>query len=212
MLRNTRASSNLLIAGMLFVCIMSMPGAARAESVVLQPGPEGKDAGVCSMFGWNGTNFGSIEWYYAIGLVSSAAAFIEFDLSSIPEGATIDSATITLWAEFRDGQIFFRPVVAAWDEMTITWDNQPSIYVPEISHPITACYSGCTQEFDITGIAQYWMGNPNYGLRVVADSPNIGWLMASSDNLTRQRPMLTVEYTLVGVVGTSWGAIKSLYE
>ncbi len=191
---------------------MLVPAGLHAESLVLQPGTEGKDAGVCSLFGWNSMNFGDTEWYNAIGLVSNAAAFIEFDISAMPEGATVNSATLTLWAEYREGQIYFRPVVAAWDELTITWDNQPSIFDPEISHPITTCTSGCSQEFDITGIVQYWIENPNYGLRVIADSPYIGWMMASSDNLTKPRPTLTIDYSLVAVDESSWGALKNLYR
>jgi hypothetical protein len=202
----------MLVSCILLGLIALIPGSSLSSSLVLQPSSEGKDAGVINQFGWNSLNFGDIEWYYGIGLVSYAAAFIEFDLSAIPAGATVNSAVITLWAEYREGQIYFRPVVAAWDEMTITWDNQPSVFIPEISHPITTCSIGCSLDFDITGIVQYWIENPNYGLRVVADSPNLGWLMASADNLTKPKPILTVEYSLVGVDETSWGTIKNLYR
>jgi hypothetical protein len=212
MMRNTpQARFNLLLYITLGI-ITLIPAIPHAESLVLQPGPDGKDAGVCSLFGWNSMNFGGDEWYNAIGLVSNAAAFIEFDLSEIPEGSTVNSATITLWAEYRESQVYFRPVAAEWDEMTITWDNQPSTSVPEISYPVSTCTSGCSVEFDITGIVRYWLENPNYGLKVVADSPNLGWMMASSDNLTKPKPTLTVEYSLVAVDESSWGAIKNLYR
>jgi len=207
----------------LFFCILGgyiifIPGIPYAESLVLQPGPEGKDAGVGNLFGWEGTNFGDIEWFYGMGIISNFAAFIEFDLSAIPAGSTINSAIITLWAGYLDGQIYFRPVISAWDEMSITWDNQPSTLLPEVSHPISRgdpsgpCYSGCSWDFDITSIVQYWIDNSNFGLRVAADTATIGWLMASSDNLTKPTPKLTVEYGTVGVEQGSWGAIKGLYR
>ena len=207
----------------LFFCILGgyiifTPGIPYAETLVLQPGSEGKDAGVGNMFEWNGTNFGDSEWFSGIGLISYFAAFIEFDLSSIPAGSTIDSAIITLWAEYLDGQIYFRPVISAWDEMSITWDDQPSTLSPEISYPISRgdpggpCYMGCALDFDITSIVQYWIDNSNFGLRVTADTPGVGWLMASSDNLTYPTPKLTVEYGTGGVEQASWGVIKNLYR
>ncbi len=210
-------SSHVLLCLFIFgVCIIH--GISYAETLVLQPGSEGKDAGVGNMFGWEGTNFGNEEWFSGIGIISYFAAFIEFDLSSIPAGSTINSAIITLWAEYRDGQIYFRPVTSAWDEMSITWNNQPSTLPPEVSHPISRgepdedCYFGCPWNFDITSIVQYWIDNSNFGLRVTADTPTIGWMMASSDNLTRPTPKLTVDYGTVGVEETSWGKIKNIYR
>jgi hypothetical protein len=198
--------------------IVFVSGISHSEILVLQPGSEGKDAGVCNLFGWNGTNFGSSETFAAIGLISNAAAFVEFDLSSLPAGVTLISATITLFARYEDGQIYFRPVISAWDEMSITWDNQPATLLPEISYPISRgapdgpCYWGCAWDFDITSIVQYWLDNSNFGIRIMADTPGLGWWMASSDNLTYSAPKLTVEYSTLGVEETSWGAIKGYYR
>lgn len=197
--------------------IVLTSGISRSDTLVLQPGAEGKDAGVNGLSGGS-TNYGDSEWFSGIGLVSYFAAFVEFDLSSIPAGTIINSATITLWAEYRDGQIYFKPVDSAWDEMSITWNDQPSTLSPEISYPISRgdpdgdCYWGCPWEFDITSIVQYWIDNSNYGLRIVADTPGIGWMMASSDNLTHPRPILTVEYSPLGVEQASWGLIKGYYR
>jgi hypothetical protein len=197
--------------------IVFVSGVSHSEDLVLQPGPEGKDAYVNGLTGAS-TNDGGWEWFKGIGLISYYAAFIEFDLSSIPMGSTINSATITLWARYYDGQIFFRPVISAWEEMSITWDNQPSTGPPEVSYPISRglpdgpCYWGCTWDFDITTIIQYCIDNSNFGVKIAANTPGIGWLMASSDNLTYPKPKLTVEYSMVGVGQNSWGAIKCLYR
>jgi len=200
-------------------CAVFMPGASRADSLVLQPGPEGKDAWVDA--GAPDTNHGDSEWFYGMGLLSSRAAFIEFDLSSLPAGSTVLSARITLWAEYRDGQIHFEPVASAWDEMSITWANQPTTLPPQVSYPISRgepdgpCYWGCSWPFDISSIVQYWASDPqsNFGLRVAANTGSIGWLMASSDNVTHPRPKLTVLYTGPDAVeATTWGKTKSLYR
>ena len=198
-------------------CIVFVSGISHSDILVLQPGTEGKDAGVNGLTGGS-TNYGDSEWFNGIGLVSYYAAFIEFDLSSIPVGSTINSAIITLWARYFDGQIYFRPVISAWDEMSITWDNQPATLLPEISYPISRglpdgpCYWGCAWDFDITSIVQYWVDNSNFGLKVVSDTPPTGALMASSDNLTYPRPKLTVEHSALATEQTSWGTIKELYR
>jgi hypothetical protein len=214
-LRHSRLFQFLLIFG---GYILFVSGISYSDSIVLQPGPEGKDAGVTSSFGWSGDNFGSSDMFIGIGLISTSAAFIEFDLSTLPEGAVINSATITLWAKYIDGQIYFKPVISAWDEMSITWDNQPGTLLPEISYPISRgepdgpCYMGCAWEFDITSIVQYWIDNSNFGIWVAADTPGFGWLMISSDNLTYPTPKLTVEYSTLAAEQTSWGTIKELYR
>lgn len=215
MARNMRLSHTLLFLFIIGTCVLH--GISNAETFVLQPGPEGKDAGVRGYSEYSGMNFGDAEWFYGIGIASMAAAFIEFDLSSIPAGSTINSAIITLWAAYQDGTIYFKPVLSPWDEMTITWDNQPATVPNEVSYPISRgapdgdCYWGCPWDFDITSIVQYWVDNSNIGLMVYADTSS-GWLMASSDNLTRATPKLTVEYGTVSVEQTSWGAIKRLYR
>jgi len=198
-------------------CIVLVSGDSHSDSLLLQPGPEGKDAGVNGLTGGS-INYGDSEWFSGIGLISYKAAFIEFDLSSIPAGSIINSATITLWARYYDGQIFFSSVASIWEETSITWDNQPSAMPPEVSYPISRglpdgpCYWGCTWDFDITTVIKYLIDNPNFGLKVAANTPGIGWMMSSSDNLTYPKPKLTVEYSMVSVGQSSWGAIKCLYR
>ena len=65
MARKKRFSNVLLCIFIFGACIL-----------VLQPGSEGKDAGVGNMFGWEGTNFGDEEWFNGIGIISYFAAFI----------------------------------------------------------------------------------------------------------------------------------------
>ena len=152
-----------------------------------------------------------------MGIVGQCAAYVEFDVSAIPAGATVNAATVTLWAAYLDGTIQFSPVVSPWDEMTITWNNRPGNWTPTLSYPISRgepggpCYWGCALSFDVTGIVQHWVDEFNNGLLITADTGYTSFMMASSDNLTHPHPMLTVDYTEpLAVEGSTWGAIKSL--
>ena len=78
------------------------------------------------------TNYGSAT-DVSCGLSASGArrAFVKFDLSSIPEGQVIVSATLQMDGSYVT---YPTPLVRAyyasnyWDEMTATWNDQPSIY------------------------------------------------------------------------------------
>jgi len=78
------------------------------------------------------TNFGSATGV-SCGLSASGLrrAFVKFDLSSIPEGQVIVSATLQMDGAYVTYQ---KPLVGAyyasdsWDEMTATWNDPPFIY------------------------------------------------------------------------------------
>jgi hypothetical protein len=194
---------------------------ASPTTLVLQPGPEGKDTGVYGLAPT--TNYGAGEWFYGIGLPGYGAGLAQFDVSAVPPGALVTSATIALWAKYMDGQLTLSPLAESWDEMSATWVFQPAVASPsmDVTYPISRgaptgpCWMGCVQSFDVTNIVQYWVDNPslNRGLKIVGDTPGYGWLMASSDNLGSPRPLLTVEYDITAPsLATSWGSIKSRYR
>jgi hypothetical protein len=211
-------SSALLLASTVFAALL-VPVDCGAIEIVRQPGPAGKDSYVTDMFGWANNNFGDYEDFQIMGFVTQSAAYIEFDISAIPAGSTINWATLTLYADYLDGTIYFAPVVAPWEESTITWNNRPSNLDPTLSYPISRgdpsgpCYWGCALAFDITDIVQVWVDQFNYGVRVIADTGYVSFMMASGDNMSHPRPMLTIDYTEpLGVEESTWGAIKMLYR
>ena len=52
-----------------------------------------------------------------------------------------------------------------------------------------------------------------FGLRILGNTGSVGWLMASSDNLSYPHPLLTVTYDdATASTPTSWGTIKSRYR
>ncbi len=113
------------------------------DTLFLKPGPEeGKDA-------WIDTHYTSINWghhkdlsccaWTSGGVPGVTRGLIEFDLSQIPENATILEARLSLYANTTTNQShihsnlsghndgFISRIIEPWDEKTVLWGNQPSI-------------------------------------------------------------------------------------
>ena len=103
---------------------------------------------------------------------------LAFDLTTIPAGAYISSAQLTLYGAghrsdaqrsepvYKSNAAFFRRVVTPWDEKTVTWNNQPQTTTKgaialEQSHAKFQNYI-----IDIRTLVQGWVDSdfPNYGL------------------------------------------------
>lgn len=81
--------------------------------------------------------------------------------------------------------------------------------------PSGDCYWGCARSFDVAPIVAAWVSGTvtNRGFRILGDTSNIGWMMASSDCLAYPRPKLSVTFeSLTPAARSSWGALKSLYR
>lgn len=104
--------------------------------------------------------------------------YYQFDLSSIPFGSTVQSATFELWGEYRgtsvspDQQVplaWFK-VTSPWQENTITFNNSPTNEPTPFLGPLVpvtppGCHVfGCIIGWDLTAAAQFWVNNP-YKLR-----------------------------------------------
>ncbi len=112
--------------------------------LTLQPDSiQGKDAEVFSKSGSENTNYGNARfsraWSWTFSSIpGDLRSFIEFDLSSIPQSATIINATLTLIHDSTSVSPFghstlsgsnasyLRRVISPWAENTITWNNQPA--------------------------------------------------------------------------------------
>ena len=146
-----------------------------------QTDSNGKDAKISS--GLAGSNFGSSEllgigYKTTEGKIRSLIQFV--DLSKIPTGATITSATLSWpWTTTGPGtetnqNISVHRITFPWLEDTVTWNNQPA-------HDATATASGLGTidssanelkriKWDITSLVTAWYNGtqPNYGLKVIA--------------------------------------------
>jgi PKD repeat protein len=110
--------------------------ALAQDTLILQPGPEGKDAYINNYYYGN---YGDYPNMFAIAGTSSGDPFtsrslFEFDLSMIPPGSAILAAKLSLYFanntwnpyyHYGDNKAWLQRVIAPWDEYTVTWWNQP---------------------------------------------------------------------------------------
>jgi len=201
------------------------PFTGETVEITMQPdGPEGKDTWVYETSLEANTNYGNQANFNAGNTEGDTGntqrSFLEFDISQIPCGATIDSAILSvrqylqeppyLWdlappdpPEPWDYDFAIYRVVASWDEGTITWNNQPNHdstafgqkTVNLLNPPVETW-----QDFDVTSLVGGWYDGTwdNYGMviRLVNENDLCKLSFYSSDfSLPDYRPKLTINYT-----------------
>ncbi len=193
-------------------------GTTSAQNVILTLKPnanDGKDA-YLSSFGPT-SNYGthpelSGDAWTCNSLPCFARGLLQFDLSSIPIGSLINSASLSLYANptpLNGGGIsmqglndaILQRVVAAWDENTITWDIQPSavnqnqVQLPQSSTPFED-YLG----IDVKLLVQDMINDPTnshgFLLRLIDEVYYASLIFASSDFADSSKwPEITIDYT-----------------
>ncbi|MFT3767574.1 MAG: DNRLRE domain-containing protein [Minicystis sp.] len=129
--------------------------------------------------------------------IANRLALMGFDLSPIPPGQIINSATVTL-TEFSNtgpSTIDVHLATAPWSEGTATWASFASSYAPGILASFSNGGSGYLGQvsFDLTSTVQGWYsGAPNHGIAMLA-ATNSTWYASDTANVA-QRPALTVCY------------------
>ncbi len=118
------------------------------------------------------SNFGN-KATTKVGAEASAISrsFHRFDLSALPEGAEIESATLLMNTSTAladtpfDVEVY--SVMEKWEQSTLTWNNQPSA-VPTAS--VTSLDpAGIKFTWDVTGLVKDWANGPaNRGLSLRA--------------------------------------------
>src|SRR6218665_742122 len=162
-----------------FVCFLQI--SIHAQGVlILQPDSAcGKDAilhGLASQRHVNyGSNpqFGILSWTF-LGLPGNVRNVVEFDLSSIPAGATIDSAFLSLyaWPYTSTGfsthstlsgsnAAWIRRVTSPWNEHTVTWSTQPGTTTTNqfSMHASTSATENYTH-MNVTALVKDMVNNP----------------------------------------------------
>ena len=136
------------------------------------------------------------------GSKENRRSLVQFDVSSIPAGSTVSSASLTLCATVvpastRNYRV--HQVTAGWVETTVTWNNQPATggLTDTISTPATP---GC-MSWTVTADVQDWIdGTANNGWRIRdATEGGAGHLTQfrtrEESVVTAERPKLDVTYT-----------------
>ena len=169
----------------LFIALFSFFGNSQIDTLVLQPGPVcGKDALLHGLNTRRNTNFGLQReiligsWTFQ-GVQGDLRELIEFDLTGIPIGATVTSATLALtaWTAATTGNGFHstaggsntawvRRVTSPWQENTVTWNNAPTTTtVNQVTIPMSTSATQNYFNINVTPIVQTMVNNPasNYG-------------------------------------------------
>ena len=131
-------------------------------------------------------------------------SFVRFDLSGIPSGSTINSASLNAYADGVSGSpiIDVYRVLSSWGEHKITWNNQPDVEeVPTVSREVSYDDEGKWVSWDVSQAVQQWVnGSLNCGIVLITKSSDINKNILSklaSDNYSDDPalcPRLFIEY------------------
>ena len=100
-------------------------------------------------------------------------AYLKFNLSSIPDGAVIVSATLKLYdSSTASINIKVYRVTEDWSESDINWNNKPSFDESYAYASVNSGGSGSWFEADITELVEEWLDGTydNYGVALRAPS------------------------------------------
>ena len=134
---------------------------------------------------------------------------IQFDLSSIPPGSTIDSATFRAYyfSYFADGldpvgrTYYLYPNAGPWTETGVTWSNQPG-YTASQGASATMPGGFGWVIWNVKDIVQSWAnGTANYGFMMIDGNETPGTINAVALFYSKEyagsiyAPRLTITYT-----------------
>jgi hypothetical protein len=192
-------------------------GSADAQStLVLQPdGAAGKDSLITSSAPT--TNYGTNPELTINFGGGNNQGLIEFDLSSIPPGATITNATLEVLENTNcaanENSLELYLNTAAWDEATVTWNTAPTfggLYATNSGET-----GGCDWlTWDVTSAVSDWYTgtSTNYGFRFSGPGQSnvVKYTWSSDYGTAASRPILRIEYLIATAevpTVTEWGMI-----
>lgn len=193
-------------------------------TLILQPdGADGKDAVVDSRVPNHSTpthpDFMAYDWTVQ-GVPTTGRSLVDFDLSSIPDSATILSAKLSLYGTVSpngngthsslsgDNTCLIQMVTSPWDEQTVNWNNQPTtstLHQVMLNGPVDQ-----PQDFldlDVTNIVRLMYQDPStyqgFMLKLVTEDYYRRMVFGSSDfDDPTKRPKLEIVYEVNGTGGS----------
>ncbi|ODS41795.1 MAG: hypothetical protein A7315_00065 [Candidatus Altiarchaeales archaeon WOR_SM1_79] len=151
-----------------YICNEIEVSISQPPSVIITIQPtDGKDTYVSADY--PDTNYGS-NTRLRVGSWNDNTSFIQFDLSSIPAGSTINFATLSLYCKESTVKqpegyqpVLVYPVAGSWNENTITYSNYPNYYSSVVSS--TDVSGTGWKSWDVTDHVWYWVWGdiPNHG-------------------------------------------------
>ena len=183
---------------------------------------------------WSGNpnaNYGSVPYLVSYTFQSSGPVrlkrfYIEFDLSTIPPGAKLDSAFMNLFFSASPNEGFpthtggtemeINRVTLPWLDSTINWNNQPTV---DTSLTINVpAHQTPTQDYriDVTSLVAGMRQYGNNGFRVKMQNEQVafrGVMFASAEHPSPSlRPFLDVFWSLNTSVDEALSSVEPLFE
>ncbi len=182
------------------VAVVTLNLCAAADSTITDANPGGNDGASPDLR--VGYGAGQNEPF-------SYRSLLQFDLSFIPPDATVLSATLESRlngyeaAAPVDVQLF--QVRDPWDEMTVTWQNQPTVEQPWAVRTSVDGNVGAIFSWSIRELAQFWIINPdqNHGLELRGPEGAATWSRTfDSRHYTPFCPRLVVQLQSLNPIPT----------
>ncbi|XXT15192.1 DNRLRE domain-containing protein [Sorangium sp. So ce429] len=128
-------------------------------------------------------------------------SLLSFDLDSVPAGATVESATLTLALQYAtaSGNIEVHAITAPWSESTVTYASFGGAYEPEVRASFaTPAGAAGLRTVDVTGLVQQWVTEEldNHGVVLRDGSAGRLTFRSSEHPDVEQRPRLDLCYLM----------------
>ncbi|MCH8161412.1 MAG: DNRLRE domain-containing protein [Chloroflexi bacterium] len=143
--------------------------------------------------------------------------FVAFDVSSIPAGSTVNSATLTLClTRVTAGRVHeVRQVTQSWAETTVTVNTQPTVAASVTDSITMPAAVGCVS-WTVTSDVQAWVdGAANNGWRVgdqdeTTTGGNEKYRTREDTTVPAEQPRLDVDFVISKALPqpTPWGEIR----
>lgn len=135
---------------------------------------EGKDVHISSVY--SDRNEVGRSYFHAIAWTLNGSAnitrgLLEFDLTAIPEDATILNAEISLFhmtdsatvsqGHYGDNESILQRITSSWDDHTVTWNTQPTVTTQnQVALPASTDPYQDYLDIDVTTLVQDMVNNP----------------------------------------------------
>ena len=146
------------------------------------------------------TNFGgetglSVAWWEGS---YQSRTYLQFDLSSLPAEAEVESAQLELYLNFSELDplsTVLEPAAEPWGENSLTWNTKPGGLGTE-GYELHGGTEGW-KVWDATSLVQGWLqGTSNNGIIVRAEAPPLGAEFAAREGAADRAPALCVTYSV----------------
>ena len=202
---------------------LALASAAQGVTVAFIPPEDARIVGNYGLDNWNdgGSQYLSVNTGVGYG---TQRTLIDFNLSSVPAGVTLDSATLTLYAatsgtwggnNIPGNAMEIYRVTAGWAENQVTWtsrltginwtvpggDYVGTTGVKDVS-PYATSYAqplaNAPVQWDVTSLVSEWRANPseNLGLMLLSYSGNGLVFWSSEYGTAALRPTLEIQYSV----------------